>query len=264
MKYILGFFLFFTFTIFSQVELFNEKFQSGIPATWTIITNDANTPHSSVSQFNNAWIGVQDPDSLDTVAAATSYFNSPAKADRWLISPAITLGSFGNWLKWEAKSHDASFPDSYKVLILSSNTIASVIDTVELVLEENYLWEEHDVNLSSLGHNDETIYLAFVLTSYDSYILYIDDVSVRKEDPVGLAELSNVHVNFYPNPCNEQVKIVSDSKILKIELINALGTVVIQKLNTEKLDTRELPSSIYFLKVYTENGISTQKLVVSH
>ena len=86
-------FLLLSFSSFGQgTVLFNDDFQQGIPGSFSMLDLDLNTPNTQVSEFNAAWIAVVDPENaLDTVAAATSFFENPDTANRWLITPAINL-----------------------------------------------------------------------------------------------------------------------------------------------------------------------------
>jgi len=75
----------------------------------------------------------------------------------------------------------------------------------------------------------------------------------------------NAILNVYPNPANENVNIVSLSKIKKISVNNLNGQTV---LNTEadayyyNLNTSELTTGVYFLQVETEKGTILKKLSV--
>lgn len=183
----------------AQTEVFNEDFQGGIPSTWTILDLDSLTPHPNVSQYDTAWIATEDPDSLeDIVAGATSYFEPAGQANRWLITPQINLGAYGNILYWNAKTHDASFEDSYLVLISTTGVNPEdFTDTVGIYAFENAYWTERSINLSDSGYVSENVHVAFVLVSEDAYILYLDDVKMDVDDPVGLlAQEKNHRIAF--------------------------------------------------------------------
>ena len=158
--------------IFAQSYILDTDFQLGIPTNYSIVDNDFNAPNSQVANFTSAWIGIVDPeDSTNKVAAATSYFSLEDTASRWLITPALSLSSFGNFISWKAKSHDPSFPDNYMVLVSTTdNQISSFTDTIGDIEQENFEWTEREVNLSENGYNSQTIYVAFVNTTFDGYI----------------------------------------------------------------------------------------------
>jgi hypothetical protein len=164
----------------TQAVVLNEDFQAGFPSAWTL-HNDAHTVNAAVSEYTEAWIVVPDPENTtDSVAASTSYFSSPAEANRWMVSPAVTLGAFGNYISWSAKSHDPSYAEDYKVMISTSPDLESFTDTVAIVFEENYLWQDYEINLSELGYDNQTVYIAFNLRTYDGFKLYVDDIAIRK------------------------------------------------------------------------------------
>ena len=128
--------------------------------------------------------------------------NQQRKRDRWLISPELTLSSFGNIINWKGKSHDASFPDSYEVRISTTGTeLVDFTDTVEIVYGENDLWESRSVNLSDSGYNDQTVHIAFRIFSADGFKIYIDDFEQVINDPASVNDLnaSNIKVNQTAN-----------------------------------------------------------------
>lgn len=77
--------------------------------------------------------------------------------------------------------------------------------------------------------------------------------------------------NVYPNPVGDELNIVSDMLLngtIKIQLQNELGQVIFEKMvdaDNQKLDlqlnTAQITSGIYFLKIESSNAKSTQKIV---
>ena len=154
-------------TVTAQTVVLDEDFQQGIPGGWTIVVNDTNTLDPSVIEFAPGWISLADPDNTtDTVAGASSFFTEPAEADRWLITPALTMGAYGNYVQWNARSHDPSYPDGYYVMVSTTDTqISSFTDTVDTLGFENPDWTTRLVNLSDEGYTNQTIYIGFRLRS---------------------------------------------------------------------------------------------------
>lgn len=261
----LTFLLFITLTTqgFSQTDLLVTDFQTGIPLSYSIVDNDGLTPHAQVSEYASAWITVEDPENpSDTVAASTSYFTSPGTASRWLITPSLSLGAFGNFLEWDAKSHDASFPDDYLVLVSTTDAqIASFTDTIGYIIEENAEWTLRTANLSEEGYDGQTIYVAFVNVTEDGFKLYIDDIRVWKEDPVSVQE-NDIHtaISVYPNPSNGIIHVKSESVIDKISLFNSNGQMLLQS-NEKQLNIEAFPAGIYFLHVESAQKVKTIKIV---
>lgn len=252
-----------SFSLQAQTTIFDQDFQSGIPgATWMVIVNDTHTVHSSVAEYEPGWIAVQDPEnSNDTVAAATSYFETPGQADRWLITPDIALGAFGNILKWEGKSHDPSHTDGYYVLISTTDTqISSFTDTLLLVASESEFWTTHEVNLSDSGYNAESVHLAFVLRTYDGFKLYIDDIQVRIEDPVGLWENEQPNVTIYPNPVTDQLR-VKDFSIQNARVYTIAGQLVLtpEIENASAITVADLHPGTYIVELTDVNGMTVRQ-----
>ena len=253
--------LFVCFQSVGQITLLSTDFQSGIPSNYTILNNDGNTPFSTMTPFigQEAWISFQDPDSsLNQVAAATSYFETADSADRWLITPQITLSSFGNFISWNAKSHDPSFPDDYLVLLSTTgNSPADFTDTIGSVEQENFEWTNREVNLSSLGLNDSSIYVAFVLRTYDGFKLYLDDVLVRGEDASSIDEQEEISIMVYPNPTNGILRVKTELELLKLEIFSLRGELLLTT-NKSEINLVDLNTGSYFLRATTSKGVSSK------
>ena len=108
----------------AQAQAWSENFNSGIPATWTLVNQDNLTANSALNNLltglatqltSNAWVGVNYT-STNKVAATTSYFSTPGQADRWLISPSFQVTSTNMWLTWEDLGLNSNFLDSLGLL----------------------------------------------------------------------------------------------------------------------------------------------------
>lgn len=264
-KYILTFVsLGLSFISMSQVVILNEDFQSGFPANWTMVDVDQQVPNAVVSEYVNPWIIKADPDNTaDSVVSSTSFYEPVGQANKWLISPAITLGDFGNYLTWEAKSHDPSYPENYKVLISTSNQVADFLDTVRLIVLENPEWTTREIDLSGLGFNGQTVYLAFVNTTNDGYKLYLDDINVRKNDPVGIEELTDIQIQVYPNPTTGNLKINCDKKISQVSVFSLEGKLMneFNYNNGDQIDLSYLNSGVYLLRIEISGSIETIRII---
>jgi hypothetical protein len=246
----------------AQIDLLNIDFQSGIPTNFTIVDADLNTPDIQVSEFTSAWISYDDPDSsINKVAASTSFFSIEDTASRWLITPALQLGNFGNFISWNAKSHDPSFPDDYYILVSTTGIQPSdFFDTIGYVEEENFEWTNREVNLSLESYNSQQIYIAFVNRTYDGFKLYIDDIKVRKEDPVSIAELADLSFKVYPNPFKNQLTIESEVAIDKVRIFSINGTLLLET-GDKNLDLAHFEKGYYFVQITSGTKIATQKVL---
>lgn len=245
----------------TQTVVYSEDFESGLPLTYTIVDNDMLTPDASVSDFANAWIELIDPDDpTDTIVGSTSFFDPIGRADRWLITPPISLGAFGNILSWEAKSHDASYLDGYDVYISITDTdLTSFIDTIAMIGFENSTWTSREVNLSDAGYNNQTIHIAFVNRTDDGFKLYLDDIQMIIEDPVGTDELNSDRITLYPNPSSGIMNIECE-ETPEVNIISTTGESVFKGVG-KTFDLNWVESGLYIVRLKTSKGPQTLRWI---
>ena len=241
--------LLFSTLSFTQVEIYNEAFQSGFPSLMTIIDNDGFTPNTAVSDFSDAWVLLADPDnSTDSIVGSTSFFEPVGQADRWLITPAITIGAYGNVLYWNAKSHDPSFPDDYMILISKTDAaLSSFTDTLYNIVNELATWQERSVNMSDSGFVSETIHIAFVNKTNNGFKLYLDDIRVEKEDPVGIYEQNMNSFTVYPNPTTNTLNVSGIPSNEEIIIYSIDGQRVLTT-TAQSIDISTLENGRYFIE----------------
>jgi len=87
--------------------------------------------------------------------------------------------------------------------------------------------------------------------------------------PVGIKNITNANIsnfNVFPNPASHQVNIILKGSHQKnIKLIDILGNEIFNTLTQStsvKLDLSNYPKGIYFIKVASDKGISSQKLIL--
>ena len=71
--------------------------------------------------------------------------------------------------------------------------------------------------------------------------------------------------NVYPNPASDIVTVQSSFKVKEIEIINALGQVVLRKegnQNIETLEVNSLEKGTYIVRIKTQRGFANKKLVI--
>lgn len=69
------------------------------------------------------------------------------------------------------------------------------------------------------------------------------------------------NISIYPNPTSSSVSISSSTKILSLELYNLLGKRILITKNSNKLDLSNLNSGVYLVKIQTEKGETTKKII---
>lgn len=254
-------------TLIGQVTVFEENFDlSALPAPFTIIDNDGHTVASDVQEYTSAWIIKEDPmDPTNGTVSSTSYFSPVDRADRWLITPKITLGAFGNYLSWKGLSHDPSFPDSYKVMISTTGTtVADFTDTLVIISNETPTWNSHEESLEDF--DGQEVYIAFVNTTFNGFKLYLDSLKVRELDPLSV-EKEEIQLAVYPNPINDIINISTGNAVIQnIVIFNSFGQKVAEeKVNNSatkhSMSVANLESGIYFISVQTAKGIVRKKVI---
>ena len=249
--------------VMGQIEIYNEDFEAGIPVTYTIVDNDGRTPNADVAEYTEAWISKTDPlDANNTVASSTSYFEPTGEAERWLITPAITLGPFGNVLFWDALSHDPSFPDGYRILVSTTDTqLASFTDTLFFVFAELAdEWHTRSTSLSQLGIDGETVHIAFINETDDGFKLYIDNIRVEKENTLSIEEASQSDITIYPNPAKNYFTVSGVEGEISINVLGIDGKVILSSEDL-KIDISNLSSGKYFVEVISKNQITRTSLI---
>lgn len=90
-----------------------------------------------------------------------------------------------------------------------------------------------------------------------------DDI---KTNGVGIKNITANTVKLYPNPANGKVNMAFADNILKsIQFIDISGKTVKELVSSQaasSVDVSDLKQGIYFVKVYADNGVTTQKLII--
>jgi hypothetical protein len=70
-------------------------------------------------------------------------------------------------------------------------------------------------------------------------------------------------INIYPNPIKNELRIKTENIVVeRVEIVDLLGKAIITlKSGFEFIDVNHLNNGIYFVKIYTNNDISTRKVI---
>jgi len=72
---------------------------------------------------------------------------------------------------------------------------------------------------------------------------------------------SFLNLSLSPNPVKDILKIQATKEISKTEIYNTLGKLVKRTLNKKTINLSNLSSGLYFIKIFSEKGITTRKIV---
>jgi len=256
--------LIYNFSSFAQVTILSTDFNNGIPTGWQTIDNDNLTPNSNpnVSFMTEAWNLVENQDSLtigDSILVATSWFDNEGTADDFLISPPITLGSYGNFISFDLKSFDASNPDGFEILYSTSGTSANdFIYNTKLYDVETVspYWTNYSIEIEGLAN--QTVHLAFRHVATDKYVLALDNISVSINDPVSINENAEFTYSFYPNPTKEFITFQNLESNTPVLITDLNGKIVQSDFISNNQLKINLAKGLYLITV---NNF-TQKLII--
>jgi hypothetical protein len=112
-------------------------------------------------------------------------------------------------------------------------------------------------------------------STYNPYTFTLtEDVALTAifaaDDVTGITDVDNSNdINIYPNPVTSEL-IIENAELKigdKIEIFNVLGqiqqsVIVNQQSTIQKMDVSTLANGVYFIKVLTDKGIATKKIIV--
>lgn len=256
---------------------------------------DATIPGVKTLFFDNS--GSNYPDS-NFVAFTASYFsngNTNPQADRWLVTPAVSLTGANLKFSVQAMSFTSSgnYKDRFQLLfsqvapgasLNTSDWEAFTMKTVELPTYPDSaqyfgltLPITYSVNLPAT-FNNQVVYFAVRLNTpagKGGDRLAIDNLLVTSSNTTGLDEPSDVvgKADLYPNPANDELSLSFNQKVAGeafLTLYEANGKEVSRKslgvLNAgpqiARVSINGTPEGFYVAKVSTPNKVFVSKLII--
>lgn len=163
-------------------------FTNGIPADFTLIDADGNTPSADIAHYGfsvgTPWVAYYVESEQNHVAASTSWYAQSGTSDDWMILPAVSVETADAVVAWRARATDANFSDGYAVYISEGGDAIEDFDKAHPLFTtaaESAEWTYHSISLD--GYVGKTVRIAFVNNSTDCSLLYIDDVFVGTPQP---------------------------------------------------------------------------------
>ncbi|MBB4805609.1 hypothetical protein HNP38_000881 [Chryseobacterium defluvii] len=176
-------------------QVFSSGFETnyGPITNWTLYNVDGLTPATQVNFVNAAWVATAE-EFGNNVAMSTSWYSPAGTSNDWMVTPSIALPAGTNTLYWHARSYDATYKESYRVLISTTgNAVANFTTTLLTVNNEDTAWQNKSIDLSAYA--GQTIYLAFQNFSNDKFLGAIDNVYIvngTSPQPGRLITTSNI------------------------------------------------------------------------
>ncbi|MEZ4922778.1 MAG: T9SS type A sorting domain-containing protein [Crocinitomicaceae bacterium] len=134
---------------------------------------------------------------------------------------------------------------------------------------DSVLWDFGDSTYSTVW---DAFHIYDSVATYDVTLIAYGEcgndttvISVTTDD-VGIEDY-DFNFSFYPNPANNNVMITGLVEGSQIELVNILGETVQRNISTGtsiSLSTYDLSNGTYFVRVSTDYGQVTKKLMIRH
>ena len=166
-------------TTFADDIYFSTDFESKLPQGMTFIDRDENPTKSGLGNVDfsgGSWTLnlVAEKDNHAMLSSAYCTYNY--SVDDWMILPQINVKSAAAVLAWDAFSVHYDFREDYKVMISQGSDKPSDFVEVYSVKEEEYFARRHAISLADYVGKD--IYIAFVHTGKDKFLLAVDNIKV--------------------------------------------------------------------------------------
>lgn len=201
----------------------------------------------------------------DNSYASASYINGlgALNPDNYMITPKIRVPAEGATIEWWDWGQDQNdFADHYGVFVSTTGNNASDFTDNNRIYDgaptQARTWVKHSRSLA--GYAGQEIYIAFRHYNITNmFWLLIDDIKVTAGNTASISEVENANVTLYPNPVSSILHIEAQG-IQEVNVIDVNGRTVMSTQNTNTIDMSNLASGVYFVRVITTDGVSTQKI----
>ena len=230
-------------------ELLLEQDFNSQPTNWTVVNLD--TP--IYIDGSDLWVG---------------YWVS---ATGGLFTPGVDAGPAnpnGDWMaSGPGWGHLSNNPDlDYNWNIRANLTGEPIIQWVSTDPTSGMLVQDEsidiNVTLDASGLAPDT-YVAKLLVRNNDPENELVEVALTFGVTVGLTENGEQeYIAVYPNPASTVLTVKSNGNVNSVKLINTIGQVVYTSTTTSNIDVSSFNKGVYLIQVDTDNGTSTQKVVI--
>lgn len=246
---------------------------------------DFETPDEWISSSPNSTdLWVRENDGTNGFLKANGFSQEVLGTESWFISPELNTGgldsaglffrasyarrgAFNDQLS-VAISNDCgeTFSDPIFTASADSLAVAESFDRWVPTLESD--WKEYRIDLKETIPSFSDLRIAFIFSNGNGNNLYLDDISIRGNEPPEYLEDFLV----YPNPSSgPNIKLsfnFQQKKAVTVDVLNTSGQVVSQTSVNNALNqviSLSAPSQpgLYFVRVVGPNFMQTQKLFIN-
>ena len=208
------------------------------------------------------WAGTNAVRTGSAAAASASYINyiGVLTPDNWMITPQLQIPAEGATLNYYVRTYQQEYPDDfYAVLVSTTGTnTADFTHTIYsgTAAQASYYLKSFDLSAFA-GQN---IYIAFRhYNCTDVFWMLIDDLQVIAGQHAGISNVSDANVELYPNPVANVLNIQAEG-VQEVSVIDVNGRTIMTEKNVNTINMSNLANGVYFVRVITTDGVSTQKI----
>lgn len=196
------------------------------------------------------------------VVASASFINNigALSPDNWMITPKLSIPANGATLSYWIGPVDPNYYQEYYSVLVSTtgNNPADFTNTIHAGTVDQASWAKKSYSLA--GFAGQEIYIAFRHHNInDMFWMLIDDIAVTAGNTASISEVENSNVVLYPNPVTNILNIEAQG-IQEVSVMDVNGRTVMTLQNTNRIDMSNLANGVYFVRVITAEGVSTQKI----
>lgn len=179
--------------------------------------------------------------------------------DNWLKSPLIAMPTGGSYMiSWEVLPFATEYPnDHYGVYVIEEDN-EPVLLFEETLTSAITNFEQRTATIPASITGNFRIAFRHFDNPGDGYAMILDNIQIV--ETVGIDNVENNTVNIYPTPTSSTLNITGNG-IRSIQMFDACGRKVMESATGGKYDISNFANGVYIVRVTTDNGISTKKVV---
>ena len=161
-------------------------------------------------------------------------------------------------ISWKVLPYSTDYPnDHYGVYVIGENEEPTLLFDETLTASITDFEQRTAAIPSSITGNFRIAFRHFDNPG-DGYALIIDSIQIV--ETVGINNVKNNTVNIYPTPTSSTLNIEGNG-IRKIQMFDACGRLMLESTTGGRYDIGNFANGVYIVRVTTDNGISTKKVV---
>lgn len=227
-------------------------------------------PHSFdlATEYNLCWIN--DPEDGWSILEddnGNSYLYSMSNLygfmdldpDNWIYTPVMAMPEEGSFeIAWKVMPYTSQLPsDHYGVYVVQGNNATLLYE--ETLSGNISAPSQRSVDIPETVTGEFKVAFRHFNTT-GGYVILVSDIEVVPAGTtVGIDGVNGTNVAVYPNPASSMLRVEGEG-IEQVEIIDMNGRVVMTA-GAGSINVGSLSAGIYMVRVVTESGVSTQKIV---